>query len=79
MVTEMGVIGGFLKITEGGLHYRYREHEQTSLIPSAFGVLGALSFSLSVRKVMNYRSRPFVCRACLPPRQVARTADTLYY
>ena len=25
-----------------------------------------------VRKVMNCRTRPFLCRVCLPPRQVAR-------
>ena len=49
MVKEMGVIGGSLKIPESGLHYRYREHERTSLIPSAFGVLRALSVSMSVQ------------------------------
>ena len=50
MVIETGMIGGSLEITEGGLHCGCREHEQTRLIPSAFGVPGALSVSLSVRK-----------------------------
>ena len=30
---ETGMIGGSLKNTESGLHYRYREHERTSLNP----------------------------------------------
>ena len=76
MVIETGMIGGSLKITEGGLHYGYREHEQTRLIPSAFGVPGALSVSLSVRKVMNCRSRPFM--PCLSPTTASnQIADTL--
>ena len=74
------MIGCSLKITESGLHYRYREHEGTSLIPSAFGILGALSVSLTVRKVMNCRTRP-VFVPCLSTTTTAsgQTADTLYY